>query len=217
MACRVVCISSEDGTGGREIAQLVAAQLGFRLFDEDIVMRAAVDAGVDRAVVADVEKRKSLLVKVVEGMGPAGLGMGYAAPTAPESLGVRDPGSSELRGLIRSVIEETAATGEAVIVAHAASLALGEREDVLRVAVTASLDTRGKRLADELGVSVSDAKRTLKRYDANRADYIKRFYGIGEEGPTHYDIVINTDKLSRDDAVQLIMQAAGTGSQASVG
>ena len=49
-----------------------------------------------------------------------------------------------------------------------------------------------------------------------RADYIKRFYGVGEELPTHYDIVINTDRLAPTDAARLILEgtrraeAAGT-------
>ena len=162
---------------------------------------------------ADVEKRKSLLVRLVEGMGSsgmgaAGLGTGFGVPPSPEA-GSSGPGASdELRGVIRSTIEEIAASGDAVIVAHAASLALGEREDVLRAAITASQGTRERRLASELGVSEKEIARTLKRSDAGRADYIKRFYGISEELPTHYDLVVNTDKLSAEDAAELIVQAA---------
>src|SRR5436190_16218002 len=59
MACRAVCISSEDGAGAHEAALLAAQSLGFRLIDEDIVARAALEAGVDEKMVADVERRKS--------------------------------------------------------------------------------------------------------------------------------------------------------------
>jgi cytidylate kinase len=210
VACRVVCITSEEGAGGREAAKLVASRLGFRIFDEDIVLRAALEAGVEQAVVADVEKRRSLLERVIEGLGSAGLaaGTGYAMAPPPEAGGFGSRAHEELRGLIRSVIEETAGAGSAVIYAHAASLALGERPDVLRVAVTASPRTRVRRLASEHGVDERDAARAVKRSDAERADYIKRFYGIDEEQPTHYDVVINTDKLSFEDAAEVIVQAA---------
>jgi Cytidylate kinase-like family len=208
----VVCISSQDGAGAQEAALLVAGGLGFRLIDEEIVTRAAVEAGVDRGVVADVERRKSRLMKLVEGLGTAGLsagvGAGYIVPGLDASGNV-EPASDELMGLIRSVIEETAATGNAVIVAHAASLALGDRKDVLRVLVTASPHTRERRLADALDGDAKEAARTLKRSDAARADYMKRFYGIGDEQPTHYDLVLNTDKLTPEHAAQLIVQAAG--------
>ena len=207
MTQTVVCISSEDGTGALGAAQLVARALGFRLIDEDIVTRAAVEAGVDQEVVADVEQRKSTLVRLLEGIGTAGMGTGYVA--VPADAGAGRPASDELRGLIRSVIEETAAAGKVVIVAHAASLALGTREDVLRVLVTASPPTRERRLADSLGVDEKEAARMIKRSDAARADYLKRFYGISAERPTHYDVVINTDKLTPEDAAGLIVHAAG--------
>jgi cytidylate kinase len=204
----VVCISNEDGSGAQEAALLVANRLGYRLIDEDIVMRAAVEAGVEPGVVADVERRKSILEKLVEGLATAGMGTAYAVP-APDLVWVGERGGDELRGMIRSVIEDTAAKGSAVIVAHAASLALGKRGDVLRVSVTASPQTRERRLAEALGLDDKEAERTVRRSDAGRADYIKRFYGIGAELPTHYDLVINTDKLAPEDAAQLIIQAAG--------
>jgi cytidylate kinase len=207
----VVCISSQHGAGAQEAALLVAAGLGFPLIDEEIITRAAVEAGVDREVVADVERRKSRLVKLIEGLGSAGLGSGVgAAYLVPgvDAVGNAEPASDELRGLIRSVIEDTAASGNAVIVAHAASLALGKREDVLRVLMTASPHTRERRLAAAFGVDQREAARMVKRSDAARADYVRRFYDVSSELPTHYDLVFNTDKLAPQHAAQLIVEAA---------
>lgn len=208
MGHAAVCISSEDGTGAQEAAQLVASELGFRVIDEDIVTRAAVEAGVEEDVVADVERRKSAVLRLIEGLGTSGMGAGLVV-APPDVAGYGQPASDQLRGLIKSVIEETATGGNVVIVSHAASLALSERDDVLRVLVTASRPTREQRLAAVLGVGEKEAAQALKRSDAGRADYIKRFYGIGAELPTHYDIVINTDKLTVEDAARLIVEAAG--------
>jgi cytidylate kinase len=112
--------------------------------------------------------------------------------------------------LIRSVLWETAERGNAVILAHAASLALANRTDVLRVWITASPATRARRLAAEQTTSETNAKKLITRSDANRADYLKRFYGASAELPTHYDIVLNTDRLTPDDAAALILSAART-------
>ena len=207
MGYGVVCISSEDGAGAAEAAALVAQALGFRLINEEIVTRAAVEAGVEQEVVADVERRKSLVLRVLEGLGPASMTMGYDW-TPPESAGYGQPASNELRELVRSVIEDTATAGEVVIAAHAASLALATRDDVLRVHVTASTPTRQRRLADSLRLDEKEAARVIKRSDAGRADYMKRFYGIDAERPTHYDLVVNTDKLTPGDAARLIVDAA---------
>src|SRR5580658_4462301 len=206
MRHKVVCISSHDGSGAQEAAKMVASELAFRLIDEDIVARAAVEAGVDKEVVADVERRKSALMRILEGFGPVGLGGEYAVPGVDY---IAQPPSDALMGMIRSVIEDSAAKGSAVIVAHAASLALAEREDVLRVLLTAPLSTRERRVAAALGVGEKEAAKIVKRSDAARADYVKRFYGIPAELPTHYDLIISTEKLLPEDAAGLIVQAAG--------
>jgi cytidylate kinase len=200
----VVSISSEDGAGAEEASRLVAETLSFGLIDEEILTRAAVEAGVERDVVADVERRKSTVLKLLEGLGPSGMAS-TGIVMLPDDFA--QPASDELRGLIRSAIEELATAGSVVIVAHAASLALAAREDVLRVLITASAPTRRRRLAESLDVDEKEAARMIKRSDANRADYIKRFYRIGAELPTHYDLVINTDKLTAPEAARLIVEA----------
>jgi cytidylate kinase len=206
MAYDVICVSGDDGADAFSAATELAETLGWRLVDEDIVSRAAVQAGVGRDVVADVERRKSLVERLLDNLSTSGASMGYV-PSLAESLSA--PPDDVLRGVIRSIIEEVAAQGNAVIVAHAASLALGERDGVLRVLITASPATRARRVAATLNVDEKEATRMLARSEANRADYIKRFYGVAEESPTHYDLVINTDRLSAGQAAALVLHAAG--------
>jgi cytidylate kinase len=116
--------------------------------------------------------------------------------------------SDDLRRHIREAIEETAGQGQAVIVAHAASHALAGREDVLRVLVTASPETRARRYAQAEGLDESRAARSIRDADAGRADYLKRFHDVGQELPTHYDLVLNTDRLTTDQAAVLVSDVA---------
>jgi cytidylate kinase len=208
VAYRVVAISPTDGSAGEQLGRVVARELGFQLVDEQIVAQAAREAGVTPEVVADVERRKSVLHRVLEGLseiGPAGAAgfTGFAAIA-------EDPGPDRdaIRGLIRSVLEESAEQGNVVIVAHAASLALGGDPDVLRVLITASPETRARRIAEERNVDEAEAMKLVARGDANRTDYLKRFYGASAELPTHYDIVINTDRVTPEGAAALILSTA---------
>jgi cytidylate kinase len=212
--CRVICVSRHAGAGAHEVARFAAERLRYRLIDEDIATKAALAAGVEREVVADLERGRSTLVRLIEGfgaagMGIAGMGIGYGELGAGERRGGQPP-SDELRGLIRSVIEEAADRGNTVILAHAASLALARRGDVLRVLVTASESTRARRLAAELGADAKSAARALKRSDAARCEYIRRFYGLARELPTHYDLVLNTDRLTPEAGARVIALAAST-------
>src|SRR6059058_2078414 len=81
-------------------------------------------------------------------------------------------GSEDIRALIRETIEQTAARGKAVIVAHAASYAVDRRPSALRVLVTASPDKRAARVADAEGLDQAGGVRAVKDSDAGRADYL---------------------------------------------
>jgi len=204
-----VCISGLDGAQMREVAQGAAAKLAFAVVDEDIVLQAAAAGDIEPEVVADSERRKDFIERAALGMGAGGDmsavaiagGAGYAG-----GFGLGD----DVRALIVRAIEETADRGNVVIAAHAASHALAERDDVVRVLVTASPETRRARIAAERGLDEKEAAKALDRSDDARADYLKRFYGARQELPTQYDLVLNTDRLTPDEAAELVALAAKT-------
>ena len=208
MACKVVCISCTTGASGEEVGKLVAERLGFAYADEEVVARAAARGGIDAGSVADEESRKSRAARVLEALALTGdLGLVAGVPLRAGNDEVSGP---EIRALIRETIEHMAAQGNVVIVAHAASHALPARSDVLRVLVTASPDVRATRVGESEGLDRSGAARAVKESDAARRDYLRRFYDLKGELPTQYDLVLNTDVLSSDRAVQLIAFAASS-------
>jgi cytidylate kinase len=206
--CSVICISHATGSGGDEVGRLAAERLGFVHVDEEIVARAAARGGISPADVADEERRKSLATRILGSISDGGssamaLG-GGALPVVLE----HEPSSSEIQALIREAIEQTAARGDVVITAHAASHALKAGASTLRVLVTASPRTRAQRVSEQAGVDIARAERTVKAADAGRRDYLKRFYDVAEELPTHYDLVVNTDAISVEEAAALVANVA---------
>ena len=204
---KVVCISHATGAGGNEVGRLVAERLGFRYVDEDLVAHAATKGGVEAADIADEERRKSRLARVLDDMSLGGAEAWAMGGFVPPGVGTA-PTSDELRAFVLEAVEETAARGDVVIVAHAASYAIGPRADTLRALVTASPDTRASRVAEAQSLDEPAAARAVKDTDAARADYLKRFHGVGNELPTHYDLVLNTDLLSLEQSAELIASAA---------
>jgi cytidylate kinase len=207
MTRTLVCISHAAGAGGEEVGRLVAERLGFLYVNEEIVARAAAKGGVDAADVADEERRKSLAARALNAIAQGG-GEAWALGAVGPLSSREELDSDDIRSLIRETIEQTAARGKAVIVAHAASYAIGHGDGVLRVLVTASPETRTIRVAEAEGLDQAGAARAVKESDAGRADYLKRFYDVREESPTHYDVVLNTDALTVEQAAELISQAA---------
>ena len=119
------------------------------------------------------------------------------------------PGMSEQsRELIREAVREAADEGDVVIVAHAASHVLADRPDVLRVLVTGSDEQRTARLAEEAGIDTGKAAAAIREAERARADYLRRFHDVKQELPTHYDLVVNTDRLDVEAGAALVVSAA---------
>ena len=198
--CKVISISRALGAGGEEIARDVAARLGFRFVDEEIVASAAKKAGVSPDKMAKIERTPPLIQRILQQMGT----------TAVEPAGYVPPPAHTLPGyeaLIEQVIRETAAQGNAVILAHGASFPLAEAGGVIRVLITGSPESRAARLSAQGKVDARQAGKAVEDSDRERKKYLERFYGIGTELPTHYDIVLNTDVLPLSVAANAIVAA----------
>lgn len=219
MKTRVICVARAMGAGGEDVAKSLSQRMGFRYVDEEIVAKAAERDGVDVQVVQDAERRRTFVERLMESftvapasdlVGTAGF-LAAAADSAGAEFaagGVALRGTEHFRQLIRDVVRDTAAQGNVVIVAHAAAMALAGQEGVLRVLVTASPDVRARRLAQAQGITLDKAAKAIEASDQARGDYLKAFYGILEELPTHYDIVGNTDVLSAGQLVDAVVAAA---------
>ena len=203
MTCRVVTISRSTGAGGEEVARIVAKKLGFRYTDRQIVVRAAAEAGVSPESAAQAERTPGLVTRVFEAV--------VSTPIEPvwssyEALASHAEPAYE--GLFEAVIRETADAGNVVIVAHGASFPLAGMSGLMRVFVTASERVRAERLAREADLGASEAKKAIAESDRQRKEYLRRFYNVRQELPTHYDLVVNTDSLASSLAARLIVSAA---------
>lgn len=208
MSKRVICISRTLASGGEEIGRLVAERMGFRYVDDEIVVAAAKKVDVNLRLVEQAEHKQPIVDRVLDWLGQS------AEIPAPGDKGEHGPPRfvpEDFRALIRAVVYETGRKGDVVILAHAASMALGFMKGVLRVFVTASTETRVKRLSKLGRMSEKGAMKALKDSEDARRDYIKRFYQIDEELPTHYDLLINTDTLTTEQGANIIVSAAKGG------
>ena len=184
------------------MGRAVAQRLGFRYVDDEVIAEAAELAQLDPAFVADAERRRPLLARLLGHVAQE------ASATHAGDVPRTAPTDADLRVLITDVLRTFGEQGSVVIVAHAASFALADG-DALRVFVTASRETRVRRVAAARRLGEREAATVVKDEDAARADYLKRFYGIERELPTHFDLVVSTDRLTPEKAAEVVAVAAG--------
>ena len=110
---KVVAISRAAGAEGERIGALVAERLGFRYVDEEMIAKAAEKQGVDPAAIADAERRKGVIQRVLEGLRTERRGRRHArrAVVVPRR---RDRARPEPRppSLNREILDEIAAKGD---------------------------------------------------------------------------------------------------------
>lgn len=211
MQTRIIALSRQVGTGGEDVAQGVAAKLGHRYIDYQIVQDAAHEAGVSSETVGDAQHTPSLMTRILEGLA--------RSPSIP-SGGWSDPGtlqtsplvtSADYRSIIETVIRDIGEQGESVILGHGAAIILADRRDVLRVLITGTAKPRAKRLTESMAIDERAALKVVERTDRERVDYFRRFYNCEWLSPSVYDLCLNSDKLSTDEMVGIICHAVGVG------
>jgi Cytidylate kinase-like family len=207
VACSVVCVSHTTGSDGDAVGKQVAERLGYLHVDEEVVANAAAQGGLAPGDVADEERRKRFATRFLETLAEGG-GDAWMLG-APVTVALEGTRPADIRALIRETVTQTAARGNVVIVAHAASFALEPGPHALRVLVTGSTTNRERRVVATDGLDEAQAARLIKDSDAGRRDYLKRFYSVDRESPTDYDLVINTDLLSIERAAEIVIRAAG--------
>jgi hypothetical protein len=130
---RILTIEREYGSGGGEIAQLLAKQLGWKLWDQDLTEEIARLANCPKAVVEVREERTDpLYYRLFKSF----LRGSYEGSLNAHKLNVVD--SESILKITERVVQHAAKTGNSVIVGRGSQHFLRNREDTLRVFLYAS-------------------------------------------------------------------------------
>ena len=212
---QVVSLARSMGSGGDEVARMVADDLGFSYLDQEIIALSADKAGVTPDAVARVEQTQPFLVRLLEALGRSGISaMDAGGQVAlPSDLALIEGSPERYEALIQETIREAAAEKKVVIVGHGASIPLAGATGVLRVFVTASPEVRIARVERDAGATEDEARKAVTESDKQRREYLRRFYDVHDELPTLYDLVINTDSLSVRQAADVIVGVVKKGKQ----
>lgn len=200
----IVTVSRQIGAGGSEIASRVAAALQFRLVDNELIDRVALQAGLSRTQVANREERApGFLERLVRALSRSVPELQSAPADRPP-----EPEEKTLVAATEKVVAELAAEGRVVLVGRAAPAVLSGTLDALHVKIVAPVPFRIARIREVDRVDEREAERRLRESDANRARYHRHHYGRDWSDPANYHMVLNTGSLGVDGATDLIVVRA---------
>jgi cytidylate kinase len=232
----VITVSRQRGSQGSYIALEVARKLDLQYLDREIIESVAREAGVSAERVEAIEKRAGRLARVLHLLGarPKLPKVASASLREMDTLDARVGALMDRDGLSReaainrvegatqmlympqadyldlitSVILEYADRGQAMIVGRGGQMILRERPGVLHVQVIATFEARVYNVIQREEVKWREAAYRVRRADEQRAGYMRRFYNADWLDSSLYDLVINTDRIPVNVAVETIVQAA---------
>ncbi len=186
MQIKIITIEREYGCGGGEIAKLLAAQLGWKLWDQLLSEVIARRANCTQAVVERREERNDpLYYRLFKSF----LRGSYEGSLNAHKLNLVD--SESILKFTTEVVREVAVAGNCVIVGRGSQLLLQEREDTLRVFLYAPAEFKVRRLMSR-GKNVQEAHELVETIDLERAKFIEKYFKVEWPSRSVYHAMINT-------------------------
>lgn len=194
---KVITISRQYGSGGREIGAKIAQKFGIPFYDNELITRAAKESGFAEAVFENAEKKatNSLLYSIAMGMSSYGSqDLGFSNLSLDDRIYIAQS------NVIRKVAEE----GPCVIIGRCADYILKDMDNVVHLFIHADMPFRIERAVSIDGVDRSRAEDTILKNDKRRANYYN--YHSGEKWglATNYHLCIDSSYLGIDHAVDSI-------------
>jgi cytidylate kinase len=207
---KIVTIEREYGSGGGGIAQLLATRLGWKLWDQQLTEEIARLANCPQSVVEVREERTDpLYYRLFKSF----LRGSYEGSLNAHKLNLVD--SETILKITERVVQHAAKRGHSVIVGRGAQHFLRDRTDTLRVFLYASREAKVRRLLAR-GKSDKEAEQLADSVDRERADFIRKYFGVEWPDRAVYHAMINTE-IGDETVVHMIQEAMKILDSASVG
>ncbi|HOO29235.1 MAG TPA: cytidylate kinase-like family protein [Lachnospiraceae bacterium] len=195
----IVTIGREFGSGGREIGEKLAAKLGIKCYDKELLKRAAKDSGMCPELFENHDERptNSFLYNLVMDT----YTFGYSASTYVDM-----PISHKVFLAQFDTIKKIAAEGPCIIVGRCADYALADYKNCIHLFIHGELEKRIQRIQEKYDLTYDKAKEMINKKDKQRSNYYNYYsskkWGLSES----YHMSIDSSVLGIDGTVELIMQ-----------
>jgi len=177
----VITVSRQLGSLGTEIAWKLAAVLHYEFIDKEGIGKALASYGIPEPDLEKFDEKK---------------------PPLWDCLQIQ---RRKFLHFIQGVIYDFARRGKVIIVGRGGQVLLRDLPGVMHLRIIAPFEVRIRRLREQSGGDEKQATRILRRSDRDSAGFIRSFFDVDWDEPALYDLVINTQKLSVETAVKLIL------------
>ncbi len=189
----IITIGRQFGSGGHEVGRRLAAELGIKLYDKELLKMVAQESNICEQVLEDYDEKptNSLLYSIVMDVYPS---MNYVGNTL----------SHQIYQAQYDTIRRLGEKGSCVIVGRAADYILRENPHLTSVFIHASMEYRIGRVAEYEKVSPDKARDIITKADKKRAS----FYNFQTEKKwghvSSYNLSLDASDIGIDGCVKII-------------
>ena len=200
MANKIYTIGREFGSGGREVGEKLAAKLGIKLYDKELLQQAAKDSGFCEEIFENHDEKptNSFLYSLV--MDTYSVSGYSAAPFLDMPL------NHKVFLAQFETIKKIAEKESCVIVGRCADYALSDNPDCINIFIHADLDVRIKNVSRNLNITENKARDIINKTDKQRASYYN-YYTSNKWGDSKsYNLSLDAGKHGTDNCVEMILK-----------
>jgi len=188
----VITISREPGSGGNILGERLSQQLQFDLFYQEFIHQMAENAHVSVRLLETLdEKGASVLEEWISSL-----------------VDKRHLWPDRYLQHLMKIIGTIGKHGRAVIVGRGANFVLPP-EKRISLRVISPLETRIRNVSQAFGTAAAEARSRILKTESDRKAFIKKYFNEDIQNPLNYDVIINTEDLSVDDAVNAVIGTLG--------
>ena len=196
---RAVTISRQAGSGAHAVAEELATLLQaqtpkeacpWTIFDRNLVGKVLQEHNLPECVAKFMPEDRTSEI----------------ADTMEELFGLHPPSWLLVRKVTETILH-LAELGNVILIGRGAAVVTAGLSHVFHVRLVSALERRVQRIQELNHLSKEAALRFIHEEDRGRERYLKKYFKTDVDDPLLYDLMINTDRISHNQAARLIADA----------
>lgn len=191
----IINVGRQIGSGGGEIARILADKFDCRFLDKELLNLAAKESGFSEKFFEQSDEQRGFLKSLFH----------IHAPFVGDSNMYRNNFSEENLFLFQSeAIKKAASEGSCVFVGRAADYILREEPNAISIFITADIESRIDNVSKRMGIDKETARKFIDDKEDERSKYYNYYTGKKWGHASSYDLCVDSSILGIEQTAEFI-------------
>ena len=191
----IICVGRQLGSGGHDIARMLAADFNAKYYDQELLNLAAKESGFSEKFFEANDEQRGIFRSLFHL---------HASHVSDNNLYQNNFSQESLFKFQSDAIEKAANEGSCVFVGRCADYVLRNRDNVVNIFISASKRFRIEQIMAKQHLDFSAARKFMQQCEGKRAAYYNYYTGKKWGAAESYDLCIDASILGLQATEKLI-------------